>query len=59
MPRVKSSGPMPHPRRSGAVSAQRATGATPFIMTVIFPGEMPPSVRFFAAAGLTAMMRSA
>jgi hypothetical protein len=38
---------------------QRATGATPFIITVIFFSEMPPSVRFFAAAGLTAMMRSA
>ena len=45
--------------RAQASGALRATGATPFIITVIRLGDTPASVRFSAAAGLTAMMRSA
>ena len=37
----------------------RSTGATPLRMTVMRRGEIPASVRFSAAAGLTAIIRSA
>ena len=61
MPAVNTSGLRPYRARKSrhTSGALRATGATPFIITVMRLGEMPASVRLAAAAGLTAMIRSA
>ena len=61
MPRVNVSSSRPRETRSRARSSEGAgtTGATPFITMLIFFGAIPPSVRFSAVAGLTAMIRSA
>ena len=60
MPRVKVSSSRPREARSRALLlGDRDHRTTPFITMVIFFGEIPPSVRFSAVAGLTAMIRSA
>ena len=61
MPKVNTSFPRPRDWRRAAFSSSEMgeTGATPFMTTVIFLGEMPASVRLSRVAGLTAMMWSA
>ena len=61
MPKTTVSGGMPRLSRRAARAWGEVggTGAVPFMTTVIFFGEIPPSSRLSRVAGLTAMMWSA